>query len=63
MVEENHAGGGDGALQLEEGVQTTPDLRVSELVSCHLHPKQTTSESREKRDFSNCARNGIDRTT
>ena len=36
MIEEDHAGGGDGGLQLEEGVQPALDLHFTQLVGRHL---------------------------
>ncbi len=43
MVEEYHAGGGDGGLQLEEGVESSLELRIPQLVGCHLRTKKNAS--------------------
>ena len=46
MVEEDHAGGGDGGLQLEEGVESTLELRIPQLVRCHLRTKRMSTISK-----------------
>ena len=40
MVEEDHTGGGDGGLQLEECVQAGLDLGIPQFVSGHLKTKR-----------------------
>ncbi len=46
MVEEDHAGGGDGGLQLEEGVESSLELRIPQLVRCHLHTERMSTISK-----------------